>query len=290
MDPLDATHAGYLAFAADNSHLSKATLGTTSAALGCVYRHIGRNNPALEHEPKPLPPTVQDAFDAAQLSKRSVSQYSPRWAHWQAWCATRGVAPLDATHADYLAFAADNSHLSKATLGTTSAALGCVYRHIGRNNPALEHEPKPLPPTVQDAFDAAQLIKTSVIRYGPRWAHWQAWCATWGVDPLDATHADYLAFAADNSHLSERTLGTTSAALGCVYRHIGKNSPALEHEPKPLPPTVQDALDAAQLSKRSVSQYSPRWAHWQAWCAPGAWPPWTPPTPTTWHSQRIIPT
>ena len=238
VDPLNTTNDDYLAFAADDPDWSKAKANGTSGVLACVYRHLGKNNPALAE--RPLYPTMQAAFEAAGLTRGTIKEYRPRWKHWEAWCTTEGIDPLNANQDDYRRFAADdNAGWNKQKAKMTSLALGCVYRHIGKDNPARlprpitpsVNDPESLPPILRDAFEAAKLARTSVKVYTPRWKHWESWCTTEGVDPLDATHDDYRKFAEDEIKGKEWMAQATSSALACIYAYIGKNNPAQPARP-----------------------------------------------------------
>ena len=251
VDPLAATEDDYRTFVTDDPGWSKHKAKMTPNVLACVYRHIGKDNPARPatpsiNGPESLSPTARAAFEAAGLTRETTKGYRSQWKHWEAWCTPHGVDPLDATKDDYRAFAADDPDRNENKAKLTSNVLACVYRHIGKDNPARFPRPvtpsindlESLSPTVRAAFEAAGLSRNSINMYRPRWDHWETWCITDGVDPLAATHDDYLTFVADAPDWSKTKAKSTSSALACIYSYIGKNNPA--RPARPVTPTIAE--------------------------------------------------
>ena len=82
------------------------------------------------------------------------------------------------------------------------------------------------------AFQASGLADSTLQGYRRNWIIWETWCDSQSVDPISATHLDYERCIAYHPSWSKRKRQLFSATLGCVYKHIGKLTPA---QPIPQP-------------------------------------------------------
>ena len=241
IDPLDATHPDYRDFLADYSlHPTDSSAKATASALACVYRSIGKQIPtrlAVFGQDTSPSPVATAAFKAANYQPRTIRLHNRFWVEWQTWCDSHDVDPEDAVHDNYLAFVEARQHdWSKTTKSLIPSTLACVYRYISKPNPA--HPPQDTSPAslaAQAAFQTARLGPNSIRSYRAAWNEWTHWCGNHHVDPLDAAHDDYQLFRAVRSpHWGKGREQQIANTLACVYRSIGKSSPA---RPVRKPPT-----------------------------------------------------
>ena len=268
---LDATHHDYRRFAEETPNWNKRQAESTSSALASVYRHNGKDNPA-QPVPKFTPsPAAAAAFEAAGLSRNTIKTYRPLWNRWETWCTSNGVDPLAATNYEYQRFVADTPIWNKVKAKQTSSALDCVYKHIGKNNPTRPAiKVTPWHSAAIAALEAAGLSRYSLKNYKTAWNRWETWCINNDVDPLSAANHHYRRFEADTPNWNKSKASPTSCALACVYRHIGKDSPA-QSAAKTVAkattsPVAAAAFAAAGLTSNTVRGYRPRWNRWETWC------------------------
>ena len=104
--------------------------------------------------------------------------------------------------------------------------------------------------TALAAWQAAGIKGKLLGRYKLRWNTWQAWCDSKGIDPLGATHDEYILFVSEHDQ-NPRMREMQASVFYQPYRHVNKLSPI---HPPPNP------------NDRTIANYIPKLEQFKAWC------------------------
>ena len=220
--------------------MTEATLKRTSGVLGCVYRHIGKNNPTTPARPNT--PTIAE-------------QYQTWFNQFSVWCEDRGKKPIPAEPEDVAAFLAEVSQ-SATPNGTVRARAAIAWHQRQHGYPSRSRDPEVQAETahLEDKYPkpAGSTLKYTheMELYGDRW---QVWCHDQGIDHIKATSGqicDYINHLARS--LSRQTVKPHIRAIRAIHEDPSRTTAAEVKEALTAVPRTNPAREQHSAARKEV--------------------------------------
>ena len=191
------------------------------------------------------------AFTEGSPSQPLLKNYVPNWKKWEIWCASTGIDPINATHDDWLKYKAEAKG-SKWRENMTQCAIGYVYRHLDKANPAVLDKD----------------LSEEVTKGYQKWFRkFTAWCENRGKPAMPAHTEDVAKFLTEVARTqSKKDVEVARASIALHHRKAGYANTTKSDEVYRQIEVKSDNYQRKGISATTTRRRVQDWAAWQEWC------------------------